>query len=79
MMSPKISPCKDCVGRYTACHDHCEKYAKWKEVLHKEQALEKEYKKRRHEDFLRSEECEAGRQRFAASKNRMRRGQTFND
>ena len=24
------APCKDCQERYTACHDHCEKYKSWK-------------------------------------------------
>lgn len=25
-----MSPCKDCPDRYTACHDHCDKYKAWK-------------------------------------------------
>lgn len=28
-----VAPCKDCVERYEACHDHCEKYKEWKAEL----------------------------------------------
>lgn len=34
-----MPPCKDCPDRYTACHDHCEKYQKWKE----DRAAEKKF------------------------------------
>ena len=27
----ETSPCKDCTEKYTACHDHCDKYKGWKE------------------------------------------------
>lgn len=30
MSAPK-PPCKDCTDRYLACHDKCEKFAKFKE------------------------------------------------
>ena len=60
-MAPQISPCKGCEDRHTACHGHCEKYAKWKEEQQKATAAEKEYIRRRREDFLRSEECRSPR------------------
>ena len=27
------SPCHGCTERYTACHDHCKKYKKWRAKL----------------------------------------------
>lgn len=24
-------PCRFCTDKYTACHDHCDKYKEWKE------------------------------------------------
>ena len=35
----KLSPCKDCSGRYAECHSRCERYSAWKtehEELHEE-------------------------------------------
>ena len=28
-----VAPCKECMERYPACHDRCEKYGKWKQEL----------------------------------------------
>ncbi len=58
-MGRNEAPCKGCADRHTACHDHCEKYAKWKAEVHKAKAAEKEYIRRRREDYLHSEECES--------------------
>ena len=52
------SPCKGCADRHTACHDRCERYAKWKAKVREQAAAEREYILRRREDFLRSELCE---------------------
>ena len=74
----KMSPCKDCPERSRACSDNCPKdargeygYKAWKADWQKQQALIKEYKKIRREDFSRSEECESFRQ---CLKNRHKRG-----
>lgn len=56
-MSPNNAPCKGCAERYTACHDRCERYAQWKAEVHKAKATEREYIRKRREDFLMSEEC----------------------
>lgn len=40
------NPCKGCTERYTACHDHCEKYKKWREQYHGEQKHLKDNKNR---------------------------------
>lgn len=58
-MNPKIAPCKDCTEKYAACHDKCAKFAQWKAEQQKVKVLQKEYKKQRREDYLRSEECES--------------------
>ena len=29
----KMSPCKDCKKRHTACHDTCEVYIKWAQYV----------------------------------------------
>lgn len=51
------APCKNCPDRHEACWGHCEKYKAWIDYTHKEQAAEKEWKHRKREEFLRSEEC----------------------
>ena len=62
-MMPKDSPCKDCTERFTACSDKCPKdsrgeygYKAWKAEYRKQKAAEKEYKMKRREDYLHSEE-----------------------
>lgn len=69
-----ISPCKGCEDRQIACHDKCAKFAQWKAEFQRLQAAEKEYKKRRREDFLRSEECKDAQRAYTNSKTRQRRG-----
>lgn len=83
-MMPKNIPCKDCAERFPACSDKCPKdtrgeygYQAWKADYRKQKAAEKEYNLRRHEDWKRSEECEAGQVQFARHKNRMRRGNVY--
>ena len=78
-MMPKSGPCKDCAERFIACSDKCPKdargeygYKAWKADYRKQQAAEREYKKQRREDWMRSEEAEAGRDQFARHKNRQR-------
>lgn len=65
-MTPKIAPCKDCAERFPACSDKCPKdirgeygYKAWKADYQKLKAAEKEYKRKRREDFLMSEQCES--------------------
>ena len=65
-MAINISPCKDCTERFPACSDNCPKdargeygYKAWKAEYQKQQDLIKEYKKRRREDFIKSEECKS--------------------
>ena len=58
------SPCKDCPDRHRACWDQCAKYAHWKAEFDKAKAAEKEYKLRKRQDFLRSEECRAPRKQW---------------
>lgn len=50
------SPCKNCPDRHEACWGGCEKYQQWKATYHKEQAAEKEWRKRNREEFMRSEQ-----------------------
>ncbi len=83
-MMPRSGPCKDCPERFTACSDKCPKdargeygYKAWKADYRKQQAAEKEYNKRRHEDWLRSEEREAGNEQFARYQNKMKRGNFY--
>ena len=59
-------PCKDCPERFIACSDKCPKdargeygYKAWKADLQNENAAEREYKRKRREDYLMSEECES--------------------
>lgn len=61
-------PCKGCTERHTACHGSCERYAKWKADFHKAKAAHKEYIKSRREDFLRSEECQIRKEKYARRK-----------
>lgn len=75
-------PCKkDCPERFTACADRCPKdargeygYKAWKEELKKIKSVEKEYKKRDYEDWLRSEEREFGQEQFNRYKNKQKSG-----
>lgn len=74
-MAPNISPRKGCPERFTACSDKCPKdvrgeygYKAWMAELRKRQAAEKEYKLRRREEYLRSEQCEAEKQNYAKSR-----------
>ena len=83
-MSLKITPCKGCTERFTACYDRCPKdargeygYKAWKEDYNKQKAAEREYKLSRREDWMRSEERSYGQDRYVTVKNR-RRGVTIN-
>ena len=42
------NPCHGCTERYTACHDHCERRAKWLEQYHGQQEHLKECRERWH-------------------------------
>ena len=75
-MNSKNSPCNGCTERFTACSDNCPKdargeygYKAWKADLKKQKAAEREYKKQRREDWMRSDEHECGKQTYAKSKN----------
>lgn len=77
----KKSPCKNCPERFIACCDRCPKdlrgeygYKTWLAEVHKLQAAEREYKMRRREDFLHSEECKCGQMAYTNSKTKQRRG-----
>ena len=83
-MMPNNSPCNGCPERFTACSDRCPKdargeygYKAWKADLRKRQAAEKEYNKRRYEDWMRSEEREADCERYARLKNGQKRGYIY--
>jgi hypothetical protein len=84
-MTPnKNTPCKDCSERFPACSDKCPKdirgeygYKAWKADYQKLQAAEKEYKRRRREDWMHSEEKEAGKSQYARNKNRIKRGNIY--
>ena len=67
-MVPNTPPCKGCEDRHTACHDHCVKYAQWKEERQKATAAEKEYIRSRREDFLHSEECRSPKKKHQFGK-----------
>lgn len=74
-MMPISGPCKDCTERFTACSDRCPKdargeygYKAWKAKCRKIQAAEREYKLRRREEYLRSEQCEAEKQNYSKSR-----------
>ena len=64
------SPCKGCEDRHTACHDTCTKYADWKAECQRVKALEREYKRKWREDFLRSELCDTRKHNYIKSKVR---------
>ena len=36
-------PCKDCTDRYPGCHDKCERFAGWKQMLEEYRKNEREY------------------------------------
>ena len=69
-MQPNTSPCKGCEDRQTACWDKCAKYAQWKADCQKIKDTEKEYKRQRREDYIRSEQCEAEKYNYARRKPR---------
>lgn len=73
-------PCNGCTERFLACSDNCPKdargeygYKAWKKNIRKQKAAEKEYNKRRYEDYMRSEQRESDQERFARQKNGRRR------
>ena len=75
-MMPMSGPCKDCAERFTACSDRCPKdargeygYKAWKAACRKVQAAEREYKRCRREDYLRSEQCETEKLNYAKSRS----------
>ena len=77
----KPSPCHKCPERFIACCDNCPVdkrgeygYHTWLAEVHKEKAAEREYKLRRREDYLRSEECKEARIAYTNSKTKQRRG-----
>ena len=81
-MVQKMAPCKDCPERFIACSDKCPKdlrgeygYKTWLADVHKQQAVEKEYKAQRREDYLHSEECKDAQRTYSNSKTRQRRGE----
>lgn len=58
------SPCYGCTEREIACSDRCPKdgrgeygYKAYIADIHAQKAAEKEYKRSRKEDFIRSEQC----------------------
>lgn len=65
-----VSPCKGCEDRHPVCHDHCAKYAHWKAELQRVKALEREYKKRRSEDYRHSELYDERKHNYVKSKIR---------
>ena len=67
-MAFETPPCKGCEDRHTACHDHCMKYAQWKEKRQKVTAAEKDYNRKRREDFLHSEECRSPKKKCVIGK-----------
>ena len=84
MMPNNDTPCKHCTERFIACSDNCPKdargeygYKAWKADYRKLKAAEKEYKKQRYEDYMRSEQREADQESFARNKNRMKRGNVY--
>ena len=71
----KYGPCKDCTERFLACSDNCPKdargeygYKAHKAALQKEKAVEREYKLRRREDYMRSEQRQEDQYQFAKHK-----------
>lgn len=80
-MAAKMPPCGGCEERFPACSARCPKdargeygYQAWLADYRKVQAAEAEYKKKRREDYLRSEECKTARENYVNSKIRQRRG-----
>jgi hypothetical protein len=41
-----IPPCKDCVERHTACHDHCERFKEYKAIREKENEARRQYERK---------------------------------
>ena len=71
----KYGPCKDCTERFLACSDNCPKdargeygYKAHKAELQKVKAAEREYKLRRREDYMRSEQRLEAQVQFAKSR-----------
>ena len=68
------SPCMGCTERFIACSDRCPKdargeygYKAWKADYQKVKDAYKDYKRKKREDFLMSEQCESARQVFGRS------------
>lgn len=38
-----MAPCKDCNEKYTACHDHCDKFKEYKTLREKENEARRKY------------------------------------
>lgn len=41
--SREVAPCRNCADRHTACHDHCERFKKYKEIREKENEARRKY------------------------------------
>ena len=75
-MGINIAPCKGCAERFTACSDCCPKdargeygYRAWKAEYQRMVDVQKEYKRSRREDYLRSEQCDLAKERYVKSKS----------
>ena len=44
--SRHIAPCKGCTERYTACHDHCERFKEYKAMREKENEARRQYERK---------------------------------
>lgn len=42
----KMPPCKDCTDRYTACHDHCNRFKEYKAIREKENEARRQYERK---------------------------------
>ena len=74
-MAPKKGPCYGCTERFRACSDNCPKdargeygYKAMKADKQKAKAAEREYKLRRREDYMRSEQRQEEQWQFVKSK-----------
>jgi hypothetical protein len=39
----EVAPCKDCTEKFTACHDYCDKFKKYKAIREKENEARRKY------------------------------------
>ena len=83
-MGSNKGPCNGCTERFLACSDNCPKdargeygYKAMKADIRKRKAAEKEYYKRRYEDYMRSEQKEAAQSNYARHKNGRKRGYIY--